>query len=104
MTRVRVQDAAGHRLDQIYAYTRDTWGEAQAERYIRGLFERFEAIADRRVPWRPVPAEFGVDGFVCRYEKHFIYWKVLRDGDIGIVTILHERMHQLRRFAEDSPP
>ena len=103
MTRFRVQRAVGHRLDEIYAYTRDTWGEAQAERYIRGLFERFEAIADRRFPWRPIPAEFGVDGFVHRHEKHFIYWKVLQDGDIGIVTVLHERMHQLRCFAEDSP-
>ncbi len=35
-------------------------GEAQAERYICGLFERFTAIAERRFTWRPVPAEFGV--------------------------------------------
>ena len=103
MTSFRVQDGAGHRLDQIYAYTRDVWGEAQAERYIRGLFERFEAIASRRLAWRPIPAEFGVDGYVCRYEKHFIYWKLLSDGDVGIVTVLRERMHQLDRLREDSP-
>ena len=103
MTAFRVQRAAGHRLDQIYLYTRETWGEAQADRYIGGLFERFEAIAARRFPWRPVPAEFGVDGYVGRYEKHFIYWKVLDDGEIGIVTVLHERMHQRDRFREDFP-
>ncbi len=103
MTTYRVQRAAGHRLDQIYLYTRETWGEAQAERYIRGIFERFEAIAARRFPWRPVPAEFGVDGYVCRYEKHFIYWKLLGDGAVGIVTVLHERMHQRDRFREDVP-
>lgn len=103
MTRIRVQEGASHRLDDIYAYTRDLWGEAQAERYIRGLFERFEAIAGRRFPWRPIPAEFGVDGYVCRYERHFIYWKTLAGGDVGIVTILHERMHQLDRFREDFP-
>ena len=50
MSSYRVQDGASHRLDEIYSYTRDTWGEAQAERYIRGLFERFEAIAARRFP------------------------------------------------------
>ena len=103
MTRFRVQDGAGHRLDEIYVYTRELWGEAQAERYIRGLFERFEAIAARRFPWRPVPAEFGVDGYVCRYEHHVIYWKVLDDGAVGVVTVLHERMHQLDRFREDVP-
>jgi toxin ParE1/3/4 len=101
MTAFRVQEGAGHRVNEIYAYTRDTWGEAQAERYIRGLFEKFQAIADRRIPWRQIPAEFGVDGYVCRYEKHLIYWKLLEDGAVGIVTILHERMHQIERFRED---
>ena len=103
MTNFRVQAGAGHRLDEIYAHTLDRWGEAQAERYIRGLFERFDAIAARRFPWRSIPAEFGVKGFVCRYERHFIYWKVLEDGVVGIVTILHERMHQLDRFREGLP-
>jgi toxin ParE1/3/4 len=97
----KVQDGASHRLDEIYEYTREAWGEAQAEHYLRGLFERFEAIAARRVPWRAVPAAFGVQGFVCRYEKHFIYWKVLDDGAVGIVTVLHERMHQTDRFRDD---
>jgi toxin ParE1/3/4 len=97
----RVQAGAGHRLDEIYTYTRDTWGDAQADRYIRGLFERFEAIAERRFPWRAIPAALGVDGFVCRYERHFIYWKLLDDHSIGIVTILHERMHQIERLHAD---
>lgn len=28
---IRVQEAASVRLDEIYRYTRDQWGEAQAE-------------------------------------------------------------------------
>ncbi|MDP3855380.1 type II toxin-antitoxin system RelE/ParE family toxin [Phenylobacterium sp.] len=101
MSGVRIQAGAAHRLDEIYRYTEETWGEAQAERYIRGLFARFEAIAARSFPWRPVPAEFGVDGYVCRYEKHLIYWKLLVGGDVGVVTVLHERMHQIERFRDD---
>ena len=42
-----------------------------------------------------------MDGCIFRYEKHFVYWKTLSDGDIGIVTVLHERMHQMDRFRED---
>jgi toxin ParE1/3/4 len=103
MTAIRVQDGAAHRLDEIYRYTADRWGEAQAEAYIRGLFARFEEIAARQFPWRAVPAEFGVDGFVCRYRSHLIYWRVLTDGAVGIVTVLHERMHQIERFHEDFP-
>ena len=98
---IRVQDAAAHRIDEIFRYTRDQWGQAQAERYIRGLFDRFQAIADRRFPWHPIPAEFGVDGYVCRYEHHFIYWRQLGDGDIGIATVLHGRMHQIDRIRDD---
>ena len=101
MNRFRVQGNAGHRLDEIYRYTHETWGPVRAETYIRGLFERFQAIADRRIPWRQIPAEFGVDGYVCRYEAHFIYWKVLGSGEIGIVTVLHQRMHQLERLHDD---
>lgn len=101
MPRVLIQESASHRLDDIFVYTRDAWGEAQAERYIRGLFERFEAITERRVVWQSIPAVFGVDGYICRYEHHFIYWKVLSGGGVGIVTILHERMHQIDRIRED---
>ncbi|WIY53928.1 hypothetical protein O9Z70_05175 [Devosia sp. YIM 151766] len=50
---------------------------------------------------RPVPAEFGVEGYFFRHERHFVYWRRLSNDDIGIVTILHERMHQIDRFKDD---
>ncbi len=103
MTGIRVQHRAGRRLDDIYVYTRNTWGEERAARYIRGLFKQFDEIASREIPWRAIPAEFGVDGFYCRYEHHYIYWRLLLDGAVGIVTVLHERMHQLERFRDDVP-
>lgn len=100
MSGYRVQSAAGHRIDEIYAYTRDRWGEGQADAYIRGMFARFEEIAARSFPWRAIPAELGVEGYACRYEKHVIYWKVLADGSVGIVTVLHERMHRIERLRD----
>ena len=104
MTPVRVQDAAAVRIDEIYRYTRERWGEAQADAYVRGLFEAFEGIETGAVASRPVPAEFEVSGYVFRYERHFVYRKTLADGAIGIVTVLHERMHQIGRFLEDYEP
>jgi toxin ParE1/3/4 len=98
---VRVQEAASHRLDEIYRYSRDRWDDAQADRYIIGLFETFERIESHAITSRPVPAEFGVDGYMFRYERHVVYWRRLSNGDIGIVTILHERVHQMDRFRED---
>ncbi|MCC7267529.1 MAG: type II toxin-antitoxin system RelE/ParE family toxin [Caulobacteraceae bacterium] len=101
---VRIQDAASLRLDEIYRYTRDRWGADQADRYIIGLFEAFDGIETRQSISRPIPAEFGVEGYVFRHQQHFIYWRRLSNGDIGIVTILHARMHQIDRFREDVQP
>lgn len=101
MSQVRSQEAAFWRLDEIYRSTRERWGEPHAERYLTGLFEAFDRIESHGVASRPVPAEFGVQGFFFRYQRHFVYWRRLPDGDIGIVTILHERMHRIERLRDD---
>jgi len=101
MAAIRIQEAASHRLDEIYRYTRGRWGTKQADRYIAGMFEAFHRIGTHGVVSKPIPADFGVDGYFFRYERHFIYWRRLKNGDIGIVTILHERMHQIGRFRDD---
>jgi len=98
---VRIQEAASFRIDEIYRYTSERWGAARADAYITGLFKAFSEISSHEVMSRPIPAEFELEGFFFRYEKHFVYWKTLGNGDLGIVTILHERMHQIDRFRED---
>lgn len=100
---IRVQEAASLRLDEIYRYTRDRWGAEQADRYITELFAAFDQIESHGVASRTIPAEFGVEGFYFRHAHHFVYWRRLSNGDVGIVTILHERMHQMDRFREDLP-
>ena len=99
--RVRVQEAASYRLDEIYRYTRSHWGKRQADRYMTSLFDAFAGIASRQTPSRPIPVEFGIEGYFFRHEHHVVYWRQLSNGDIGIVTILHERMHQIERLRED---
>lgn len=96
-----IYKAASLRLDLIYHYTREHWGDKQADAYIHGLFSVFQSIADQTILSRPVPAELGVDGYFCRYKRHYIYWKKLTNGTVGIVTILHEKMHQINRFKEE---
>ena len=95
-----VQEAASYRLDEIYRYTRHRWGVSQGDRYINGMFEAFNRIESGVVASKPIPAEFDVEGFFFRFEHHFVYWRRLSSGEIGIVTILHERMHQIDRFHE----
>lgn len=101
MTDFFVQEAASYRIDEIYRYSLANWGKERADSYIEGLFDAFGKIVTREILSRPRLAEFGVDGFFFRYEKHFVYWKYLTNGQVGIVTILHKRMHQIFRFKDD---
>lgn len=99
----RLEDSAKQQSPEIYRYTKNRWGEDQTERYVRGMHDAMSSIGDRR--WRSgaIPAAFEVTGFVLRYEHDFVYWRDLPGGDIGIVTILHERMHQSTRLRDDLP-
>ncbi|MDA0657065.1 MAG: type II toxin-antitoxin system RelE/ParE family toxin [Proteobacteria bacterium] len=96
-----VLKSAGRRIDEIYNYTYRQWGETQAKAYITGLFECFEQIAAHKVAWRLIPAEYEVQGYQTRYQKHVVYWRALSDGSIGIAAILHERMNFGDRLKED---
>jgi plasmid stabilization system protein ParE len=96
-----VQDGAAYRIKQLYHHGRERWGAAASKAYVAGLFDTFDRIADGLAHSRPIPAEFGVVGFITRYRSHLIYWRPLDPGTIGIVSVLHERMHQTRRFRDD---
>lgn len=101
MARFLIQRVASLRIDEIYRYTLKEWGATQAEAYINSLFDAFAKVGTPAVVSRPVPAEFEVDGFYFRYEKHFVYWRYLSNDRVGIVTILHERMHLIDHFKDD---
>ena len=100
MSAYLIEPGANHALDEIYEYTAAAWGEDQVDIYIDGLFRFFDDVASKKATWRAVPAEFGVPGYLGKYERHFVYWRVMTSDRIGIVAILHERMHQIDRIRE----
>lgn len=102
MKKYLVRSAASARLEEIYRYTVKQYGAAQADRYLNGAFDLFEDIAEKRVAWRRIPGEFGVDGYFTRYQSHFVFWKLRSDGQVTIVAILHQRMDVARRLREDA--
>ena len=101
MSGFRVSAKAGHRIDEIYQYTRLNRGETQADAYITGLFELFDDIAGQNIVWRSIPAEFGVEGYNTHYARHLVFWKSLSDGAVGIAGILHQSMDLGTRLSED---
>src|SRR3546814_14951032 len=62
--------------------------------YIRGLFGCFDQIGRQQIVGRAISAEFGMEGYYHRHERHYVYWRRLSDQCVGIVTILHGRLHQ----------
>ncbi|WP_237154443.1 type II toxin-antitoxin system RelE/ParE family toxin [Oryzibacter oryziterrae] len=93
--------------DQIYRDTAEKWGEDQAEAYIRGLHMYLQKLASNRMLWRrlprklTVPPELARDAYFSRYEHHFVFFRLLDDGAIGVMSILHERMNIPVRLRED---
>jgi toxin ParE1/3/4 len=97
----RVLRSAARRIEEIYHYTSETWGQRQAKTYIDGLFRCFDSIAQHNVVWKLIPAKYGVEGYYCRFEKHCIFWKELPSGHIGIAAILHDKMDHIHLLTDD---
>lgn len=100
MKRVVVSQAADAALTDIYGYTEENRGTAQADHYVGGMLGLFDEIAAGSTLKRPIPPEFGVQGFVVRYAGHFVYWREMADGTIGIVAILPASMMQGERLRD----
>jgi toxin ParE1/3/4 len=85
-----VSQAANSDIRSMARYTQDTWGSDQRRRYLHGLNEKFEMLAEipemaeERRDFRP-PVR------IHHYEKHLIIY-VIEDGGILIVRILHQNM------------
>jgi len=94
VTSYRLSPFAKAAIADIHDYTLDQWGPKQAERYNDGLIDLFDRIARKHVLWRPIPPEIELQGYWCRYQQHYIYWRERPDGTVSIVTILHTSMHQ----------
>lgn len=98
MTIVRLTERAEAQLEDIYEYSRTRWGDAQADRYTRGILEACGSVGVNRIVSRPIAAEYEAQGFAVKHERHFIYWRRRTDDDIDVVTILHERQAQEPRI------
>ena len=102
MKKYFIQPTASARLEEIYRYTLQNFGSVQADRYLDGAFALFLEIAEKQIAWKRIPVEFGVDGFFARYQSHFVFWKLRSDGQIAIVTVLHQRMDLTRRLRQEA--
>lgn len=87
MKRWRLTRKARADLADIWNYTADLWGIAQAERYIRQIEMELTAASQGTALARPIDAYWRV-----KSGHHICIFRKLPDCDIEIIRILHERM------------
>ena len=99
--RYRFFPTADRRQDDIWDYTYDTWGEEQADAYIEGLHVAIDSAAKGEKRWRKLEHTKLKEVYFIKYRHHFIFFKVLSNGTLGIISILHENMDVPSRILED---
>lgn len=88
----RILPAAKARIIEIWNYTEATWDEPQTDKYVRELIAAVQRLGAKRGSWKPVPDPALKRVFFIKQAHHFIFFKELAVGDIGVITVLHESM------------
>lgn len=107
MSGYRFYPTADARQDEIWDYTLNEWGEQQAEKYIIELHSHLSKLANNKLLWQDLPTrlvipnDLSLSVYFSHYSKHYIFFRELSDGTIGIMTILHETMDVPIRLKED---
>lgn len=90
MASVALARAAYADLEDIEAYTLETWGTDQCHEYIRALFQRFEQIAEHPGLGR-TREELASGVKSLPHEQHVIFYEALPDGRCVVLRVLHAR-------------
>lgn len=86
-------------LDEIYAYSRRTFGEAKADGYFLSLRDCLQALANN--PRMGRSADDLHAGLLChRHARHRVYYLIEEPG-IFVVRVLHEAMDAPRRLGPE---
>lgn len=98
----RIHPAAQERMLEIWDYTERTWGEKQADAYVRSLVDAAEAAVRQRHHWRAVLDETLPGVYFIRHRHHYIFFRELSRKTIGVISVLHENMDIPSRLKEDA--
>ncbi|MEW9616264.1 type II toxin-antitoxin system RelE/ParE family toxin [Shinella sp. S4-D37] len=89
MRAFRFTDSAEKDVDAILAYTITTWGDAQAEAYIGGLYQVLALIAEKPAIGRLRPELApGLRSFP--YREHLVFYMLFEDA-VLVIRVLAAR-------------
>ncbi|WP_087003215.1 type II toxin-antitoxin system RelE/ParE family toxin [Rhizobium sullae] len=107
MVAYRIYPQADAAQDKIWRDTVEKWGDQQAVTYITGLHTHLQRLCDDKAIWRKLPQKLAVpadlkrEAYFSRYGRHYVFFRELDNGDLGVMSILHERMDLPVRLLED---
>lgn len=81
---------ANQSLDEIWQFSRNQWNEKQANQYISGLFDKIQEAASREIFWHSVYRGVQLNAFFVKYKRHYIFFRELEEGVIGVISIIHD--------------
>jgi plasmid stabilization system protein ParE len=99
--------AADKSQDEIWACTLENFGQKQAEKYIINLHKHLQETSQDKANWKKLPANLAnplrpdIQLYVTKYEKHYVFFRELSGGAMGIISILHEAMEIPVRLKQD---
>lgn len=88
--KLRFSPSAVEDIQSITAYTLETWGEAQTDRYLDNVWLKLEEIRSRPECFK-LRAELGADCRSALVGRHIIFFEVQADA-IDILRVLHSSM------------
>lgn len=95
--RLVVTEAALDDLRSIRAYTLETWGAEQEERYLRQLWARFESLRANPLRYR-LREELFPGCRIAAEGRHVILFRSSEEV-LEIVRVLHSAMDYKRRWS-----
>ena len=95
----KLSNKAVEDLSEIWEYTFETWSEKQADIYYTSLISSCQKIANH-----PHKAK-SYDGIILglfgkKVNRHIIFYRIINDGSVEIIRILHEIMDLKNKFKE----
>jgi toxin ParE1/3/4 len=98
----KIYAAVAARLLEIWDYTLSTWSEEQADVYVSDLIAAINSLPGDRYQWRPVADKSLRGVWFIRHQHHFVFFRELPSGVIGVISILHENMDLPARLKADA--